>query len=679
MCTREQAAVAHGWLRAGGGVALDRDAGGSGALDSDRGSSHGGSWPPPRLSPPCLSPPRLPPPNCRRDATRGSGGGSSQPASPPGSILPPASTSGTCVQGTFQANGGARQPAPLASDSHFDPAPATPDHLHLGPDSKMFYHRLGLPRSQAQFRLHGGYGRLSPRLPQISGADEYNHNTGQDKAAAHGVRACTVRAKPVARPPWTYSDVGVRITYTFPLPSHTMCSSGTWGRLDQRLLTSSGRIMAGSHFATTRRMAFHVVAPYRSGGVVATAFLVISLGGCDLGTHAGLSGDGGAGAPADADNLPRADAMFVTECSACHGDQDSPAPPRDLSGGTATSSRGVGAHRSHLNPTPTWHSKIECGDCHTVPGTTDAPGHLDGDNVAELTWGARSRTGGSTPTWNATTCSNVYCHGSTLTGGALTEPAWTTVNGSQNACGTCHGFAPPAPHSQSTDCGACHPTIQPGTTTFLDPDSHINGRIEVTDGQACDACHGSGGDSAPPRDLAGNTARTAAGVGAHRNHLASSSWRREISCSNCHVVPTAVNAPGHIDGDNKAEVPFDSLNTGATYSPATTTCSGLYCHGNGRSAQGVMNWTEDVVMSCSSCHEDGNQGGSTMSGKHRKHLREGVRCSGCHKAVVDSGKNIIAPDLHINGLNDIQLDRGGAYAASTGRCSNMGCHGGERW
>src|SRR4051812_16949793 len=37
----------------------------------------------------------------------------------------------------------------------------------------------------------------------------------------------------------------------------------------------------------------------------------------------------------------------LTTCTSCHGDQ-SPTPPRDLTGSTATTSRGVGAHQAHL-------------------------------------------------------------------------------------------------------------------------------------------------------------------------------------------------------------------------------------------------------------------------------------------------------------------------------------------
>ena len=45
---------------------------------------------------------------------------------------------------------------------------------------------------------------------------------------------------------------------------------------------------------------------------------------------------------------------------------------------------------------------------------------------------------------------------------------------------------------------------------------------------------------------------------AHREHLGVSDWRRSLLCSDCHSVPTAVDTPGHLDGDDVAEVPFDS-------------------------------------------------------------------------------------------------------------------------
>src|SRR5262245_58323893 len=68
----------------------------------------------------------------------------------------------------------------------------------------------------------------------------------------------------------------------------------------------------------------------------------------------------------------------------CHGTDDSNAPPVGIKGDTDTTSVGVGAHRAHVAVAPTWHRQIECADCHVVPAEVGSPGHIDGDNRAEL-------------------------------------------------------------------------------------------------------------------------------------------------------------------------------------------------------------------------------------------------------------------------------------------------------
>jgi predicted CxxxxCH...CXXCH cytochrome family protein len=221
----------------------------------------------------------------------------------------------------------------------------------------------------------------------------------------------------------------------------------------------------------------------------------------------------------------------------------------------------------------------------------------------------------------------------------------------------------------------CHPTIQPGSISFRDPASHINGTLDLGDGASCDSCHGEAGISAPPVDLLGQTERTAPGVGAHRQHLGPSDWHREVTCSNCHVVPTDVGDAGHIDGDNVAEVPFDSFNPQATYDRAATTCRNLYCHGDARGQNGTMNWVEDVTLTCTSCHSTGRG----LGDEHGEHLGEGVSCFECHADVVDSNMNVIGAALHINARRDVRIRRGGTFDPATRRCTNLACHGAERW
>jgi len=416
-----------------------------------------------------------------------------------------------------------------------------------------------------------------------------------------------------------------------------------------------------------------------NGRSVALCTLLVVLSmvwqGCDLGS---TGADDVAGGDAGVGYVP--DASYASECSTCHGDETTPAPPKSATGETSTSARGVGAHRNHLDPNPTWHQPIKCTECHVVPETTDAPGHIDGDGVAEVLFSGRAVTGGVSPDWNGTTCTNVYCHGATLTGGVLTEPTWTTVDGSQDACGNCHGAPPPDPHPQDTNCGSCHPTIQPGTNHFLDPDSHINGVVDLKpEQQSCDSCHGGGGISAPPTDLAGHTERTFPGVGAHRQHIGTSQNYRELACSQCHVVPNSVDDPGHIDGDNKAEVTFDSFNPQASYDAATETCSNLYCHGNGWSRLGSMKFTDQVSLGCNGCHASSLQGSGDMSGRHHTHLDENMSCRDCHATVVGSGQTIINASLHVDGQRSVSMPSGGTWNPATRTCSNLSCHGSKRW
>ncbi|QQR91003.1 MAG: CxxxxCH/CxxCH domain-containing protein [Myxococcales bacterium] len=399
--------------------------------------------------------------------------------------------------------------------------------------------------------------------------------------------------------------------------------------------------------------------------------MIVAIVGCE-GKIGALPGHVQAGLPDPAET-------FDAECSSCHGDSMSPAPPTGLDGESATTDRAVGAHRSHLGEDSVWHGRIECGNCHIVPAETSSPGHIDGDNVAEVTFAALATSNGASPEWNTETCSNVYCHGATLSGGSLTTPTWTLVDGSQRACGTCHGYPPPAPHPQDESCGNCHSTMQPGSDTFLDPQRHINGVLDVgVQGQTCDSCHGSDGIAAPPLDLAGNT--QSAAVGAHRVHLAASDWHREIACSNCHVVPVNVDDAGHIDGDNVAEVPFDALNPSASFNLGSATCSNLYCHGNGQSSNGTMIWTSTDPVECGSCHSTNAANSGQMSGRHQLHVQsKGVTCRECHNEVIDSGMNIINADLHINGQRNILFSGGGNWDSSARRCSNISCHGSKSW
>lgn len=259
-------------------------------------------------------------------------------------------------------------------------------------------------------------------------------------------------------------------------------------------------------------------------------------------------------------------------CARCHGD--------DFAGGKA----GASCTTCHVGgptacvtchgegPTSGNHAvhrlegMLSCAECHAVPATWDAPGHI---GSVEVTFGALASK--TTPSFVDGTCS-VYCHGTQ-------RPAWnaTPVRG----CDRCHGSPPPAPHSPQPRCESCHPTAA----------AHLDGTTQV--GRACDACHGTAGDPAPPKDLAGNEVTTALGVGAHRAHLrALSGIADPIACATCHVVPATTGAPGHIDTLLPAEVV-----PAVGWDRQAGTCATAWCHGPARPV-----WTQTGGAFCGSCH-----------------------------------------------------------------------------
>ena len=352
--------------------------------------------------------------------------------------------------------------------------------------------------------------------------------------------------------------------------------------------------------------------------------------------------------------------VVATSCDACHGSSASPAPPRGLLGETATTARAVGAHQAHLAPSP-WRAPIACEECHRVPATPTAVGHLDSPRPAELTFGPLATADGATPSFDGVTCQGAYCHGATLApGGADTTPTWTLVDGSQDACGTCHGLPPSAPHPSVTgappmSCAPCHGAVIAASGMFANAALHIDGVVEVT-AAACDACHGSGGDPAPPRDLAGNLTATARGVGAHRSHLHASTWRAPIACTDCHLVPTSVDSPGHRDTALPAELTFGprARADGATPSFGGTTCAGVYCHGATLRPGGTTTaptWTrvDGTQAACGACH------GLPPGGGHPPVIGAiPAACSACHDAVIAPDGSFANPALHVDGVVEVR-------------------------
>jgi predicted CxxxxCH...CXXCH cytochrome family protein len=418
-------------------------------------------------------------------------------------------------------------------------------------------------------------------------------------------------------------------------------------------------------------------------------------------------------------------------CTLCHGNEDNAAPPISTTDASSTSDISVGAHQAHLKAS-TLSGPITCESCHVVPSSIDQAGHNNGGN-AELTWGGLSNKNGLTPIWNRNneTCSSTYCHGAGLGGGTNKTPVWTTVDGTQAECGTCHGNPPPTPHTDSINCFSCHPdTVNQNNEINVSGGFHIDGTVQATGSEHpagwnagsqhgvsffestanCASCHGSdfnGGTSgiscnqchtnetsnwktdctfchggsdnqsgAPPFGVLGETDVSSNAVGAHSAHVQSSSSHSGYDCITCHTKPSSFDNTGHIDGNSGAEVNFNSLaGNNATYSNGS--CSTLYCHGNGRSNSASVSWVSNIGQNCDSCHAYYDNS-NNLSGEHEKHIKDkNMECSECHKNVINSSNVIINKALHINGSPDVSMDNG---TYSGGSCSDLvGCHGSEDW
>jgi predicted CxxxxCH...CXXCH cytochrome family protein len=343
-------------------------------------------------------------------------------------------------------------------------------------------------------------------------------------------------------------------------------------------------------------------------------------------------------------------------CNACHGNPNNDAPPKDLAGNLERTAIGVGAHQEHLAGGK-FSRAVECNECHIVPASVEDPGHLDDTPFAELTFSGVAVAFSSPAAWDrgSETCAGSWCHGPKLA--ASVSPKWTSTAGL--GCTDCHGYPPPAPHPQMSRCSLCHTkTVGADNVTIADRTLHVNGTVDHEMPTACNACHGSAASSAPPVDLAGNTAISARGVGAHQAHLKPLDplvvWRRPVECSDCHLVPQSVFDPGHFDSSPPAELTFSSVATGLPVATTPSfdgiTCSGVWCHG-ATLGGGEAAWKEPVWTSplpkwwCGSCH-------GFPPPSHQGGFFDGKSCGQCHSATM-TGYELTNPGLHINGTVDI--------------------------
>jgi predicted CxxxxCH...CXXCH cytochrome family protein len=178
-------------------------------------------------------------------------------------------------------------------------------------------------------------------------------------------------------------------------------------------------------------------------------------------------------------------------CTVCHGGVNA-APPKDLAGNTVTSSPGVGAHQDHFLGTDSIATPIACNECHRVPSSFSAAGHVDSTAGAEVTFLVTPRyAAGQSFSQSTLTCANTYCHGN-FKNGNNQSVVWNDVSGQASACGSCHGDATKSTigdkalpktssnggtHPNDTHCVNCHPQVIDANYK-LTRSKHVDGQIE---------------------------------------------------------------------------------------------------------------------------------------------------------------------------------------------------------
>jgi predicted CxxxxCH...CXXCH cytochrome family protein len=433
----------------------------------------------------------------------------------------------------------------------------------------------------------------------------------------------------------------------------TMTTSGTLILPSQGGKHMDGLVEAGGHDASwmdTTSANFHA---YSANA---------GLAGCAACHGATLDGNGNIPACANCHSP-----SWKMNCTMCHGDNvnlTNAAPPRATWGHSTpndTTNIRIGAHQSHVLGTHGLMAPLDCTACHTKPADALAAGHVDGLATVSGYTGSDPALLAAVkdPGFDAAsaTCSTSYCHGATLGGGTITKPKWTTVDGTQAACSTCHGLPPPLPHPTLTDtslkgCNTCHSSTVDSSGNLVPPSqggTHMNGKIE-------------GGHDASWMDQTG--------PGFH----AYSANAGLATCTVCHgaTLDGAGSAPGC------GQCHDLSLPVGVT--SWKTNCT--MCHGDNvgftNAAPPRATWGNNVP----------NDPTNIRIGAHQSHVRAThglslpLDCTVCHAKPADAlAANHIDAVVSVTGYtgtdpNLLANVKDPSFSTATATCATSYCHGG---
>jgi predicted CxxxxCH...CXXCH cytochrome family protein len=226
----------------------------------------------------------------------------------------------------------------------------------------------------------------------------------------------------------------------------------------------------------------------------------------------------------------------------------------------------------------------------------------------------------------------VSCHDR---GGARARPAWTETTPMR--CADCHA-SPPAQHFPGA-CTSCHREPDSTGGALARGPLHMNGRVDLGDGSGqCGACHGRGESPWPAS-------------GAHAKHE-NPTLTTPVDCASCHVVPSSIFAPGHLDGVVRVAFSGRAVDRDSIPRWDQGACAGVACHGaNLVDAPPVVPaWTDTsgAASACGACHgiPPSQHTTSTSCDRSTCHGSEIDRASGA-PTISSTGRS-----LHIDGRVD---------------------------
>jgi predicted CxxxxCH...CXXCH cytochrome family protein len=353
---------------------------------------------------------------------------------------------------------------------------------------------------------------------------------------------------------------------------------------------------------------------------------------------------------------------FKPSCGACHD-----TPPvtaaglvENVLGPPGTGSATAGAHDLHVNT-----KSIDCESCH-LNSAGSGPTHdsgldvtlgfslFNGDYLGGLYDGQTTVTYDSSEVSTTVssagtrTCSNIYCHGSTMApnGGTDITPVWDDPATAQ--CNTCHGAT---------------------ASTYPFRASHIKHAREFLAGYnyECGLCH-----------------------------------KDPVSDDSLHV-----NNRSEIIFSSDPKASGGTYSGTDTMLDTYDTCTNVYCHstvqssppGSGPTYKTTPIWGVNDTLGCGACHGyfDGVSPNTLTSGSHSKHFEYywgwSADCFPCHNWNSSDDQHAACHDA--GGFGEAQRDRhadhtidivfapkyGGSYSGSStpdvgyGDCSNLYCHG----